>query len=46
MLYARQNSTFGIDAVPVGSGRLCGIAGVYDGNSVVMPCTAGGFRGE
>ena len=42
-LYARQNSTFGIDAVPVGSGRLCGIAGVYDGNSVVMPCTAADF---
>ena len=42
-LYARQNSTFGIAAVPVGSGRLCGIAGVYDGNSVVMPCTAADF---
>lgn len=42
-LYARQNSTFGIDAVPVGSGRLCGIAGVYDGNNVVMPCTAADF---
>ena len=42
-LYARQNSTFGIDAVPVGSGRLCGIAGVHDGNSVVMPCTAADF---
>lgn len=42
-LYARQNSMFGIDAVPVGSGRLCGIAGVYDGNSVVMPCTAADF---
>ena len=42
-LYARQNSTFGIDAVPVGSGRLCGLAGVYDGNSVVMPCTAADF---
>lgn len=31
VLCARQASTFGIDAVPVGSGRLCGIAGIYEG---------------
>lgn len=39
VLYARQASTFGIDAVPVGSGQLCGIAGIYDGAYAVMPCT-------
>ena len=39
VLYARQASTFGIDAVPVGSGQLCGIAGIYDGADAVMPCT-------
>ena len=39
VLYARQASTFGIDAVPVGSGQLCGIAGTYDGAYAVMPCT-------
>lgn len=40
VLAARQASTFGIDAVPVGSGRLCGIAGIYDGAYAVMPCTS------
>lgn len=39
VLCARQASTFGIDAVPVGSGRLCGIAGIYEGAYAVMPCT-------
>ena len=41
VLCARQASTFGIDAVPVGSGRLCGIAGIYEGAYAVMPCTSG-----
>lgn len=41
VLYARQASTFGIDAVPVGSGQLCGIAAIYDGAYAVMPCTEG-----
>ncbi len=44
VMRANQASTFGIDKVPVGSGKLSGIVVKHAGAYAVMPCTANDIK--